>query len=152
MRTINPLPVDQMTDADVIGLPITIEFTLRSVWNRRVPNTFPHITGNSLLNDPWFKWASENKSNYEELWNRGMDILEEHDLRFGSRAKPPYKHGSTAQMDRVGAIPPLPEGGLTRLPMSVDEAKLATMSEVQLTRPGLFVGTYTVRPKPDWMV
>ena len=45
--------------------------------------------------------------NYEDLWNYGMDLLDEHYHRFGSRNTHTYRHGSEAAMERLQNLPPI---------------------------------------------
>lgn len=130
----------ELYDNDVIGLPITITVYLQAVWHRVKPGTFQPISG--LDADPWFVWLLESKENYQELWNYAMDIIDEHEHRFGSQATHPYRHGSTSMIERLGYIPELPEVPQTPRP--------STPLEGYKTLTGYWA-TYTNREKPTWL-
>lgn len=151
MRDIVPLPPEELFDGDVIGLPITIGFVLRCVWNSAKPDTFPTTFELDIGDDPWFKWARESKANYTELWNMGMDILDEHTHRFGSRHAQPYKHGMTDTFERVSGVPDLPDGEQSPFPVSIEQAREAYCSESKVKMSAQSWATYTHRNQPEWL-
>lgn len=109
--------VEQLTDGEVISGPIHVMSTLSSVHNiRRGSQAHAPMIVLRPGDDPWVDWANQNEANYVELWNYGMDLVDEHYKRFGSKQPYPYKHGCALPLDRLGDVPPLPEGELTPRP------------------------------------
>jgi len=104
--------IEALYDIDVIGFPIAISQTLLSAWHRIKPGTFSKMLNLIDGDDIWLDWVLASKGNYEDLWNYGMDIMDEHTHRFGSRATVPYRHGSFATMTRLQSVPDLPQLGL----------------------------------------
>jgi hypothetical protein len=156
MRTIVYLDEDgatsaeQLYDDDVIGLPITISYTLMNVWRHVSPGSFQiQFNFSPYSDDKWFHWAMESQANYEELWNYGMDILEEYDHRFGSRVQHPYKHGSTPAMNKLGAVPPLPDLPRSPFPVSVEEAR--SLYSEWFHKPIVFKPEFSFRERPAWL-
>lgn len=144
--------VEQLFDADVIALPIAVHHTLISVWNHLKPGTFEYTQFLLTDRDPWFRWASESAANYEELWNYGCDIADEHWHRFGSRQRPPYKHSSTGLLERLGVVPPmLPKLELSRRPITVDEARHGYRVEIKSPYADAMNIKFTHREKPSWL-
>ena len=129
--------VQWLMDVDVIRMPIEITQVLSNVSNTK-------INLENIPKEIWTDWARQNKANYEELWNYGMDILDEHFHRFGSRNHHQYRHGISRILDKLGAIPNhLPEGELTEKPLTPEQARLI------YNEPGSF-STYTHREAPPW--
>ena len=143
--------VKQLFDADIIGMPITVEYTLRCAWNTIKPGTFPDTYQLSMTDDPWLKWVLESQENYNELWNYGMDLLDEHMHRFGSRVTSPYHHGSKRQLDRLGALPDMTETKLTPMPIQVPEARELMREELKTVRPGFNWAQFSHRETPEWL-
>lgn len=137
--------VEELFDADVIGLPITISFLLKEVWNHLRPSTFPSPFKIPMTGDPWFEWVLQSQKNYEEMWNYGMDILDEYSYRFGSRAMVPYKHGSTRLMESLQDLPNLPAGDVSEMPFTVEQMR------DQYRQSREHWDTFTRREKPEWL-
>jgi hypothetical protein len=135
--------VQWLSDADVIRMPIEITQVLLTIWHKVKPGTFNKMI-EYLEGDPWLEWAIRSSDNYTFLWNLGMDLIDEHAFRFGDRAPVPYKHGSFRTMERLGAIPPIPEQGADPLPIQPDQARLGY-------HPQGFFKTYTHRDPPPWL-
>jgi hypothetical protein len=136
--------VQWLTDSDVIRMPIEISQVLLAVWS-----TFPEAERKGVvqtvvpaLDNLWTPWAGETQDNYVHLWNYGMDVIDEHEYRFGRHAVQQYRHGMDRSMNRLQAIPPIPEGALTPYPLSVTEAVLM---QVDITKV-----QYSHREKPTW--
>jgi len=137
----------QLYDCDVIGLPITIAYTLQAVWHQVKPGTFDvPYQAIPIKDDPWFKWVLESQNNYIELWNYGMDLIEEHYHRFGSKAVVVYRHGSHRSVERMQYVPPLPEGSITSMP----QPELDEVIKQYRSRTGFWV-SYTNRERPEWL-
>ena len=134
--------VQWLTDADMIRMPIEIGQILLTVWHRAKPGTFSKVI-EYPDSDPWLEFASASTDNYVELWNLGMDAMDEHDYRFGSRNINKYRHGMTALLNRLQSVPPLPEIGLTEFPLTPEQTQLAYNTE------GIF-NSYTHREVPEW--
>ena len=98
-----------MSDRDICVLPIHIVCILTAVGMRLTAHE-PYPKSHPLV-----LWASESQSNYEMLWNYGMDLLDVHHEKFGEPGR--YKHGSANAMAKLGSIPArIPEGPETPLP------------------------------------
>lgn len=134
----------QLYDQDIIGMPISIGQCLMHVWNTFTPGRFR--TGDAVMADPiWYPWAMASKNNYTELWNYGMDIMDEHWHRFGSRNAHPYRHGYSKLFDQLQYVPKLPDVEMTPLPRTVEDMR-AGYPEMT----GFWV-QFTHRPTPDWL-
>ena len=136
--------VHWLNDGDVIRMPIEIAQVLLTVWSK-FPETMRKGITQSLVNYPehlWVPWAEESEANYVFLWNYGMDIIDEHEHRFGRHAVQPYRHGIARCMERLQAVPPLPQGELAPFPLSIEQAVL---TQVDLDKVH-----YSHREKPTW--
>ena len=135
--------VQSLSDKDVIRIPIEIAQVLICVWNDIKPGAFTHMIERSH-DVPWINWVKESQDNYNELWGYGMDIVDEHYHRFGSRVNFPYKHSMSKLLDKLGVLPPLPGIGLTPMPVSIDGCREGYLGKDPFD-------TYTHRDKPTWM-
>lgn len=133
--------VQEYRDDDVIGSPIDIGQILAAIWQRHSKKAQPMpIAG--LDGDYWLAWAEKSKENYTALWNLGMDLLDEHFHRFGSRISPNYKHGMWRIINEMAAVPPLPD-------LPGDEPDYDAMLKdyvADKSRPHKWTG----RPIPSW--
>lgn len=131
-----------LRDLDVIRMPIYIQQVLETVWGDICKD---HGT-RMIARDPsckWLKWVKESRENYKELWNYGMDIIDEHFFRFGSRNLHPYKHGSFIGFERLGKVPKaIPDVPMTPLPTSIEEARVIYKK---------IEGLHTNRGSPEWL-
>lgn len=143
--------VQQLYDADVIGLPITIEYTLRSVWNKLKPELFDGTAHFIMADDPWFNWVLESKGNYAELWNYAMDIVDEYDHRFGSRTEFKYRHGSLGMLNNLAVAPPIEAEAETPKPVSIEEARQLYLEERKVHRAEFMNITFSHREPPEWL-
>lgn len=141
---INPeAAVKMLADLDVIRMPIYIQQVLETVWGHVLNDWDQRMTPCAEFS-PWLVWVREAQPNYEELWNYGMDIIDEHFHRFGSRNMHPYRHGSVEGFNRLGNVPNLIKGVVsTQQPISVDDARTYYHE-----RDGL---AWTNREKPEWL-
>ncbi len=140
-----PASAQMLIDIHVIRVPIQIQQVLETAWYMLDKKT-AHL-GMSPRPDSceWLRWALLNRANYEELWNYGNDVVDEHYFRFGSRNMHPYKHGSGNGITRLGVVPSkLPEGELTPFPISVEDAIQSYLDSKQEIK-------YTNRSKPTWL-
>ena len=129
--------VQWLMDVDIIRMPIEIAQVLSTVTKAKTTIAFAE-------GDVWSEWAVGNKSNYEELWNYGMDLLDEHYHRFGSRSVNKYKHGIAGLLERLSTIPShIPDGEMSDKPWTVEQSRL------MYTQRGSF-STYTHRTVPQW--
>jgi len=135
--------VQWLIDEDIIRMPIQVGQVLLTVWNRVEPGRFSK-TINYLDGDPWLEWTFASSHNYETMWNFGMDLVDEHYHRFGSRQHPPYKHGMWRIFERLQAIPFLSLDTPTPMPITPEESRLAYHPQ------GIF-SLYTYREKPEWL-
>jgi hypothetical protein len=123
-------------------MPIFIQQVLETVWG----DILKDYGGRMLARDPkcpWLKWTKESQENYQELWNYGMDIIDEHFFRFGARNFHPYRHGSASGFERLGNIPKrLPSVPMTPMPITPEEAR-AIYKKIE--------GEYTNRRAPEWL-
>ena len=136
--------VQWLTDEDVIRMPIEIAQVLLTVWSK-FPDAAKKGVITTLVMYPehvWIPWVEESQENYIALWNYGMDILDEHEYRFGKRAVNPYRHGMSKTLDRLQVIPPLPEGPQTPYPILPHQAVLMQAELVKVH--------YSHRDKPTW--
>jgi hypothetical protein len=135
--------VQWLMDGDVIRMPILITQVLGTATNR-FKTTPQKITIEYMKGDPWLEWVLSSEDNYEALWNYGMDLIDEHYHRFGSRGVVKYKHGIAALLNKLGTIPPIPPSETPYpMPLTPEQARAA------YHYPGTF-STYTHREEPDW--
>lgn len=135
--------VKLLGDMEVIRMPIMIQQVLETVWGEIMKDMGSRMFPRNP-NCRWLKWVKESQANYGELWNYGMDIIDEHFFRFGARNLHPYKHGSALGFERLQTIPSkLPDVPMTPMPLSVQEAReLYKMT---------FEGDYSNRGRPEWL-
>lgn len=135
--------VKQLADIDAIRMPIMIQQILETVWGELLKDQHERMAPRSPI-CPWLLWVKESQANYAELWNYGMDIIEEHFHRFGSRNMHPYRHGSAAGFERLGAVPTaLPDKDKTSMPLSVEQARERYAERDDLV--------WTNRERPEWL-
>lgn len=131
-----------LTDGDVIRLPIEIGQVLTTVWHNVKPNQFGKLI--EFSNDHvWVNWAQQNQDNYVDLWNYALDICDEYEFRFSARMPGIFRHNMIDILERLGAIPPLPDGDRTDYPIAPDQARSVYKGS------GVF-DKYTNRNKPEW--
>lgn len=134
--------VKMLYDIDVIRMPINIQQVLETVWGTILKDQSGRMSPRNP-ECPWLQWVRQSQENYQELWNYGMDIMEEHFFRFGSRNMHPYRHGSNLGFQRLGNIPKsLPEIEQTPMPLLFEDARELYKTEE---------GEYTNRSRPSWL-
>lgn len=123
----------KLADYEIIRVPIYIQQILETVWGAILKDQASRMFERAPT-CPWLQWVRESQSNYQELWSYGMDIMDEHFHRFGSRNMHPYRHGSAIGFERLGVIPTaLPDVPGTIKPISIDDARAYYIERNDLT-------------------